>query len=280
VPKALIVVPCYNEAARLDPQGFRRFLAEPSVDLLFVNDGSKDDTSAVLAALCATMPGRANFVDLVSNVGKAEAVRRGMLHAADMGAEVTGFFDADLATPPEEMARIARTIDDRGVEVALGSRVQLLGTQIERSLVRHWLGRVFATFSAWTVNMPVYDTQCGAKAFRVGPAFRSALAAPFHSRWFFDVELIGRLHGGNLAAPGLPLESFVEVPLLQWRGVPGSKLRPIDFLKSFLELYRIHRALRSWRAGTVQDFGKEVVRRDHERLMAKDEPARPGAFPK
>ena len=243
--KAVIVIPCYNEANRIDPEGFRRFFSDPLVNLLFVNDGSSDATSEVLANFCKSSSERASFIDLPKNAGKAEAVRRGMLRVLDDGAEVTGYYDADLATPPEEMIRLARTIDERGVEVAIASRVQLLGTRIERTPVRHYLGRIFATLSSLAINMPVYDTQCGAKAFRAGPSLRAALAEPFHSRWFFDVELLGRLHHGTPQAPGLPIESFVEVPLLRWRDVPGSKLRPLDFPKSLSELVRLRHSLRS-----------------------------------
>lgn len=251
VRKAIIVVPCYNEAGRLDPTGYRRFLGDPGIDLLFVNDGSKDNTSEVLAALCASLGHQAAFIDLPENVGKAEAVRQGMLRSFDAGAAFTGYYDADLATPPEEMIRIVRTLDERGVDMALASRVQLLGTRIERNPFRHYLGRVFATFASLTVKMPVYDTQCGAKAFRVGPALAAALADPFHSRWFFDVELLGRLYYGSPSVAGLPLEAFVEVPLLHWRDVPGSKLRPLDFPKSLVELFGIRRSLRAraWQVG-------------------------------
>ena len=51
MPKTIIVVPCYNEEKRLDIEGYRRFLASPEIELLFVNDGSKDGTPMVLAAL-------------------------------------------------------------------------------------------------------------------------------------------------------------------------------------------------------------------------------------
>ena len=250
--KAVIVVPCYNESKRIDVEGFRRFFNDPWVDLLFVNDGSKDNTSEILASFCASTCGRASLIDLSRNQGKAEAVREGMLHALDVGAEVTGYYDADLATPPEEMIRLVRTIDERCVDVAIASRVQLLGTRIDRTPMRHYLGRVFATLASLVIKMPVYDTQCGAKAFRAGDVLRAALADPFHSRWFFDVELLGRLHHGATQLPGLPIEAFIEVPLLHWRDVPGSKLRPLDFPKSLVELIRIRRSLQ-FQARRVED---------------------------
>ena len=90
----------------------------------------------------------------------------------------------------------------------------------------------------------MYDTQCGAKLFRVGPLARRFVAKPFLTRWVFDVELLARL--ARLArATALPVERRVyEVPLLRWTDVPGSKVRPWDFLRSGLELVRIWNAYR------------------------------------
>src|SRR4051812_26220004 len=168
--------------------------------------------------------GRARLLVLDRNYGKAEAVRRGLLAALEIGSEFVGYLDADLATPGEEMVRILRTIESGSAQVALGSRVAVLGAHIERSTARHYLGRVFATFAAWVLELPVYDTQCGAKAFRAGPALTAALAEPFHARWAFDVELIGRLLRAGLGA-----DDIIEVPLRRWADVPGSRLRPFQF---------------------------------------------------
>ncbi|HEY7375200.1 MAG TPA: hypothetical protein VIF57_23765, partial [Polyangia bacterium] len=95
---------------------------------------------------------------------------------------------------------------------------------IERSAVRHYLGRVFATAASLILRTRVYDTQCGAKLFRAGPALAEALSAPFLSRWAFDVELLGRLLIGTPGVAPLPLAAIVEVPLAVWHDVEGSKL--------------------------------------------------------
>lgn len=243
MPKTIIVVPCYNEAKRLDIEGYRRFLACPEIELLFVNDGSHDGTPGVLAALCERLGGRASSIDLPVNLGKAEAVRTGLLRSLADGAEIAGYFDADLATPPEEMIRLVRVLHEREATVALAARVALLGTRIERSHLRHYLGRIFATIASVILKIPVYDTQCGAKVFRTVPAFREAVAVPFRTRWIFDVELLGRLQRGSHVSPGVPLESFVEMPLNEWRDVAGSKLHPLDIPRTIIELWRVHRAL-------------------------------------
>ena len=73
--KSLIVIPCYNEANRLDASAFRHLVRIPGVDLLFVNDGSTDRTSIVLNEICVTMENRAILFSLACNSGKAEVVQ-------------------------------------------------------------------------------------------------------------------------------------------------------------------------------------------------------------
>ena len=240
----ILVVPCFNEAARLDLAGFAPFIdTAGGPALLFVNDGSTDNTLSVLDAFASRHSDRVSVMTLAANAGKAEAVRQGMLAAIDRGARITGYYDADLATPAGEMLEILSRIDVDDVDAAIGSRVALLGRSIERRATRHYLGRVFATAASAVLRLRVYDTQCGAKAFRVTPALRAALAEPFLSRWIFDVELLGRLDGYQRAAGESP-RWIVEVPLRRWRDVGASKLRATAMLQAVAELGRVAIALR------------------------------------
>src|SRR5262245_13863345 len=145
--RATIVVPCFNEAARLRADAFRAFCARtPGVDFLFVNDGSTDATLERLRELERTLAGRAGVLDLPRNSGKAEAVRQGMSAALKSGPDAAGYWDADLATPLEEIPRFLAVLRERPeVDLVLGARVQLLGRTVRRSALRHYLGRVFAT---------------------------------------------------------------------------------------------------------------------------------------
>ena len=99
-----------------------------------------------------------------------------------------------------------------------------LGADIERPTVRHYGGRVFGTAASLALRMTVYDTQCGAKVFRVSDTLRAALATPFQSRWAFDVELLDRLRWSSDGSTALHPDQFLEVPLQSWRHVEGSKL--------------------------------------------------------
>jgi glycosyltransferase involved in cell wall biosynthesis len=225
MPRLTVVVPCYNEAERLDAAPLLAYVdGHPDASFLLVNDGSKDATGEVLERIAAERPGRIGALQLAPNRGKAEAVREGLRAALAGGAEIVGFLDADLSTPPAELDDLLAALARPGVQVAIGARIGMLGYDIERSAVRHYLGRVFATAASVILRARVYDTQCGAKLFRAGPALSEALATPFLSRWAFDVEFLGRLLIGTPAVPALPLKAIVEVPLPVWRDVKGSKL--------------------------------------------------------
>jgi len=233
-----IVVPCYNEARRLPGDAFRAFCARaPAIDFLLVNDGSTDATLERLRELERALPGRVSVLDLQPNGGKAEAVRRGMLAAAKSGAEYIGYWDADLATPLDEIPRFVAVLDARShVELVLGARVQLLGREVRRSPVRHYLGRVFATAVSQVLHLPVYDTQCGAKLMRNRDELAALFAEPFGVNWTFDVELLARF-----LAAGRGAEALYELPLERWEDVAGSRVRPRDFFVGFAEVARIWR---------------------------------------
>jgi dolichyl-phosphate beta-glucosyltransferase len=240
----LIVVPCFNEGARLQCSHFVDFLQNvEGVDILFVNDGSRDNTLELLHAMREGREDRIQVLDNERNTGKAEAVRAGMLNAIEQGyTTYVGFWDADLATPLEVIPDFMAVLDGRSrLEMIFGSRVRLLGRDIARRLSRHYLGRVFASFASMTLRLPIYDTQCGAKLFRVTPELASILVDPFLSRWVFDVEILARyvaFYGGRVSY----LQSLIyEFPLLRWYDVAGSKVRPRDFVNAAIDLYRIHR---------------------------------------
>ena len=232
----VIVVPCFNEERRIDVPRFTSLAESGRVRLLFVNDGSTDDTVQVLTHLVASAS-NVDILDLPHNGGKAEAVRRGLLQAVESGTAVVGYYDADMSTPPHELLRLLAVLDDRPqVSFVMGARVQLLGRTIERSTLRHYLGRVFATLASVILRIRVYDTQCGAKVFRVTPAVREALERRFRSSWVFDVELIGRLLEGGSGAPPLTVTGFEEVPLVEWHHVSGSKLTISEMARAFVDL--------------------------------------------
>jgi dolichyl-phosphate beta-glucosyltransferase len=244
--KIVLVIPCYNEAGRLDVSKFADLLQGSLLSLLFVDDGSTDSTQSKLTSFCATHASRATLLVRPRNGGKASAVREGLLQAIQDGGTVVGYADADLATPPLELLRLATTLSEapEKITVVMGSRMRRLGSSIQRSPVRHVSGRIFATLASIALGVGVYDTQCGAKYFRVDAALSQALQEPFHTRWIFDVELIARLLQNSKGSRKEAESHFLEIPLNEWSDVKGSKLTLWSAISSFFDLVKIYAHVR------------------------------------
>lgn len=237
-----MVIPCYNEAARLPFTAIREALeSNADLELVFVDDGSTDRTGELLRDFARSSE-RVRAVAMPRNSGKAEAVRYGLLeHAFKIeGIEAVGFWDADMATPlslaAEMMARMSR---DPECWLVFGSRIKMLGTQIDRNLKRHLIGRAFATLTSVAVDLGVYDTQCGAKIFRASPQIRGLFETPFISPWLFDVELLARL-AQQLGWEATQMRRHaIELPVPEWRDVEGSKVKLSHFPRLIADLSRI-----------------------------------------
>jgi glycosyltransferase involved in cell wall biosynthesis len=243
MPATTIVVPCYNEADRLPVERFRLFFEEESdIGFVFVDDGSSDSTHQVLQDLAAGHEAQCEVLRLSENQGKGEAVRQGINRAISTETEVVGFWDADLATPLETIVpmRLALTRDPEVLAV-FGSRIRMLGRDIERDPIRHYTGRVFATAVSLMLQLPIYDSQCGAKLFRVSPPTPELFAERFVSKWIFDVEILARLRQFLSSEQWLNAGELIrEYPLETWHDVSGSKVKSADFIHAFADLSKIY----------------------------------------
>lgn len=241
--RAVIVVPCYNEAERLDVPRFLEFCRhETCADFLLVNDGSRDATQAVLERLVAANPERISLLQLPQNRGKAEAVRRGILAALERKPEYVGFWDADLATPLDDIPSFCRVLDSKPrAEMVIGVRIPLLGRAIERRPLRNLCGQIFAVAASVVLGVRFQDTQCGAKLLRASTELAELFADPFICRWIFDVEFMARLVSRRRGTAQPRLGHVVyEYPLDHWRDVGGSKIRPGDFSVALVDMGRIY----------------------------------------
>ncbi len=236
----MIVVPCYNEELRLPVEQFHRFLCESETVFVFVDDGSRDKTLDRLEEFRKGREDRVFVLRSPANQGKAEAVRRGMNFALTQQVEYIGYWDADLATPLDAIPQFIAVLAGKpGLDMVFGARVKLLGRDVHRRTVRHYLGRVFATTVSVMLRLPIYDTQCGAKIFRVRADTGGLIAEPFSTRWVFDVELLAR-YIRQLGSPELAAQRIYEYPLDVWEDVGGSKVKPLDFFVAFRDVALIY----------------------------------------
>lgn len=229
-PKYSIVIPAYNEAARLGTS-LEKVLTfvrsqEWNAEVVVVNDGSRDTTAEIIR----TFAGRDHAVRLVENPGnrgKGYSVRNGMLNAQ---GEFVIFSDADLSSPIEESTKLLEALD-QGADIAIGSRWLRTETQIRRQpLHRQIFGRIFNLLLRLTLGLEFKDTQCGFKAFK-----KSAAQAIFPlqkiERWGFDPEILflARKLGFKVK----------EVPVL-WGHSGGTRINPlVDGFRMLTEMLRV-----------------------------------------
>jgi dolichyl-phosphate beta-glucosyltransferase len=237
IVETMIVVPCYNEEARLNGEAFLKTLADnPHLSFVFVNDGSADRTHERLLSLQLAMPQQVEVISLRQNSGKAEAVRVGLQYASRMGAEMIGYWDADLATPLNAIADF-ETVMERysDINVVYGARRQMLGHRINRTIKRRTVSRICAGLGRLAVGLPIGDTQCGAKLLRNTSSLRAAVAEPFTAGWLFDVELFTRIASATKKSK----HGFYEMPLAEWEEIAGSKVSGRAILRSGMQMLRL-----------------------------------------
>lgn len=237
--KLAIIVPCYNEANRLDMAAFDAFTkGHPHVDIYFANDGSKDNTATILSEASANNE-QLFFIDFKQNQGKGETVRKSALQIAEQENKTydwIGFLDADLATPLEEMMRILEEARAQ-TNLLIGARLSRMGSDINRKWYRHYPGRIVATFISWILGLDIYDTQCGAKWMKP-EIIQNNFQEPFMTPWLFDVEMIKRV----VMSQGVERskQTILEIPLKTWIEMGDSRITFTDFLKTPFELLKIY----------------------------------------
>ena len=237
--KTAVIIPCYNEAVRLKTDAYIGFLDDhQGVEFYFVDDGSVDNTLKMLVEMTAASV-RCHVVKLDKNCGKAQAVFKGVNEALKGDFKYIGYWDADLATPLYMIPEFIELLDTGKYNSVLGCRIQRLGATITRKTFRHYQGRFLATIVSSILHLPIYDSQCGAKIFRVTGDFRESFSVPFTTKWLFDVELIARLQKLNAKHKGKFADTVYEFPLTEWHDVAGSKVRMRDGVSAFFDLMKI-----------------------------------------
>jgi dolichyl-phosphate beta-glucosyltransferase len=233
-----IVVPAYNEAARLGKSlpTILEYLNNnaPNSELIVVDDGSTDDTAAVARQTLAESDWvRASVMSYQSNLGKGRAVRLGLL--ASRG-DVALFTDADLSTPITETPKMVEPILREECDLTFGSRAldrKLIG--VHQPWRREQGGRVFNLAVRLATGLPFWDTQCGFKAFRMRVC-RPFIEGATIDRFGFDVELLYLAYRAGLR--------LREVPV-RWDHNEGSKVNVLtDSFNMLSEVGLIRRQAR------------------------------------
>jgi dolichyl-phosphate beta-glucosyltransferase len=220
-----IVIPCYNEEARLPRtiEQVEQYLdgKDLSYELILVDDGSSDGTREVMNA-AAERNRSVRLEALPRNRGKGRALAEGV--AVAKGSEVL-VTDADLSTPIEELPKLQAELD-RGAGVAIASRA-VKGSRVEISqpFYRVLMGKAFNLLVQAVLLPGIWDTQCGFKLFRADVA-HEAFAQLTTDGFGYDPEVLYRAKKRGVR--------IAEVPVV-WRNSAPTKVSPI---KSSLDMFR------------------------------------------
>lgn len=239
----LLVVPAFREANRLPK--YLRILAQGienrflNVRVLVVDDGSPQDEAEDLReeikAIRMKHPSILEPIFMASNKGKGGAIIEGWKFGEKY--KFLGFADADGAAGVEEVCRLVALLDQSSETALFASRMRMAGRRVERSFVRHLVGRCFAFFVGIMIDNSIYDTQCGLKFIPHSAYERIAPLLKGH-RFAFDVELLAALR-----ATKCPIQ---EIPI-DWSHIPGSKVRfARDTWQMGWSVICIHRNMKQW----------------------------------
>lgn len=230
MPVYSIIIPAYNESERITAtlESVAAYARQQKWDaeVLVVNDGSRDNTVAVVEQLARSHP----FIRIIENPGnrgKGYSVRNGMLQAR---GQILLFSDADLSSPIEEAPKLFEALA-AGADVAIGSRWLRAELQSQRQpLLRQIYGRMFNIALRILLGLNFRDTQCGFKAFRREAAQRIFPLQKIE-RWGFDPEIL-------FLARKLGYRT-VEIPV-RWAHSAGTRLHPLrDGMRMVWEIFRV-----------------------------------------
>jgi glycosyltransferase involved in cell wall biosynthesis len=229
-----IVISAYNEESRITKTltqtlSFMNGFA-PSFEIIVVDDGSKDRTADVTEEYAKDHP----EIKLIRNVhkGKAGGIRTGMLASS---GKLVLMMDADMATPLEELKRLATWLTDNTFDIAIASREGIGSQRKDEPFYRHLMGRVFNTLVRTTLGLEFQDTQCGFKLFKGDVA-----------RKIFSHLII---YGDDLPQIDKPFFGAFDVEVLYCAKRMGYKIKDVPVKWNYVPTTRLNALSNSFKMG-------------------------------
>ncbi|MBI5049159.1 MAG: glycosyltransferase family 2 protein [Deltaproteobacteria bacterium] len=209
--KILIIMPAYNEAESIRGVISAVNKELPHVDILVINDGSRDATSHIAKGLGATV------IDLPYNMGIGAAMQTGYRYAANMGYDIAVQVDADGQHPPDQIKYLIDPAMEKRADMIIGSR--FLGSgEYQPSLARNLGIKVFAAVVSMITGHRLTDTTSG---FRAAGKETIRFFAQSYPEDYPEVEVLVLLHKAGF--------NIMEVPVNMEPRVGGkSSITPLQ----------------------------------------------------
>lgn len=231
-----IIIPCFNEENRLNPQLFNNFLCENSsmMDFYFVNDGSTDKTAEIITQEILSLHNNVFLINLKKNSGKGNAIRSAILRLENKYG-LYGFIDADLQIPLDHLHKLLVAFNGSSSLLAITSRNWYSGMQKFNFRSFSSLLIVMLANSILRLKPRVKDTQCGCKLFKP-EILQICFQEKFTSAWLFDLEILLRLRNYYPEAR----KKIIEVPLAFVEKSKNSKITTSQKFRLIAELVMIN----------------------------------------
>jgi glycosyltransferase involved in cell wall biosynthesis len=238
-----MIVPCFNEEKRIKLNYWNDLARIPNVHWIFVNDGSSDDTKEVLNKIT-----NSTIIDINKNVGKAEAIRKGITETYKKNSGESfwvGYLDADSAFEIEDIRKVIELVYSKSsaYDSYWGSRVALAGRKITRNNLRHILSRILITIFGYKMRDLPYDPQTGFKIFKFNNQQMEIFEKRFETKWFVDLEILIRYQ-----VLEKQIMKIWEEPVNTWKDVDGSNIRGFELITVVNDLIKILRIIRKMRS--------------------------------
>ncbi|QSH40266.1 glycosyltransferase [Lentisphaerota bacterium ZTH] len=249
VIKTALVIPFYNTGQKIQLGTLAEMLTdEPGLTLCFVDQGSTDRSASILEDFCNRFKERTVFLKPGGQLSFARAIYFGlkkMLEDDNMG--YVGYWDAEMATPLNVLFKFEKILKYTNLRMVMGSRMPRLGSQIRTGFFSHLCRRAISNMVAFSLKLPVYDSQCHAKLIDA-KLCRQLISMPFRTNMLFDVELIKRVN--ELYGRHKTRQIVSEFPLPRWQEASNPQMLRKLLLAPFVLLFLF--ALRDMRSDSTK----------------------------
>jgi len=224
MPTLSVIIPVYNEEKQIGstlPQVLG-FLNSRNIEheIIAVDDGSTDNSIEMIKKFP-----NVQIIQHEKNRGKGAAVKTGIQAAQ---SDFILFTDADNSTPIEELDKFWNK--KNGSDILIGSRyLQESNIKIKQPWYRNIITFAGNKLIRIILDIKHKDTQCGFKLFKK-QVIKDLIHHQTIDRWGFDIELLYLAKKKKYSAKEIPVT---------WIDNPDSKVKPLDFFKTFAELLKI-----------------------------------------